>query len=89
MKASKILKKLSWSMTLPFGINIRFGAHIVEAMNRDSSAHYESEFYIDEEKWYLEIIAPYESSALMKEFQYPDSIIMMYDGGHLFFEIKD
>lgn len=89
MKASEILKKLSWSMTLPFGINVRYGEHIVDHMNRDSSAHYESELYIDEEKWYLEIIAPYETTAMMKEFQYPDSVIKMYDGGHLYFEIQN
>lgn len=76
-------------MSLPYGVNVRLGEFIVDQMESEPDAHYDSKFYIEPEKWYLEIIAQYESSALRKEFQFVDSIIMMHDGAHFYFEITD
>lgn len=89
MKAIEVLKRLSWSLTLPYGVNVRNGENLYQEIEVQGRGVYDGVARIKPDAWYIEIQAHWESSALMEDFQYPDVIAKFSDGRHLYFEIEN
>lgn len=89
MKAIEALKRLSWTMSLPFGLSVRNGDNLIIDVEEFKRYAYENDAKFEHGAWYLEIVARYESLAVMEDFSTPDVICKASDGGHLFFKLED
>lgn len=89
MKAIEALKRLSWTMSLPFGLSVRHGDNLISDVENIKRFTYENDAEFEHGAWYLEIVARYESSALMEDFSTPDVICSASDGMHMYFKLED
>lgn len=89
MKAIEALKRLSWTMSLPYGLGVRSGNNLIDEVGENKRFTYENDAKFEHGAWYLEIVARYENLEVMEEFSTPDVICSARDGGHLFFKLED
>lgn len=89
MKAVDVLQKLSFSMTLPYGVLVRSANNLIEEMQTNRKLTYDGPGRFRTESWYLEISSRYETLSMMKEFSSPDVICRDYDGSYQYFLIEN
>lgn len=89
MKAQEILKKLSWSMTLPFGVAVRNAYNLIDDMKTSKKLTYDGPGRFLPDAWYLEISSRYENLCMMDEFSTPDVVCRSNNGSMQYFLIEN